>query len=249
MNAKQKAELAILKIEEQMNDLTSITNRGSASEVSDKIDRWVLRTRKAIELSINAEEAEKFRNYRPSFIHYDLYEAVSAKIEFYQKSLRVLKDELANYPDSLFDPGSLVVEATIPTTELFALLHSQIVKVSREQFDDEYYSDAVFSAYKELNNRVKNFMRQTRDVELDGRNLMLKAISDTDPLILMGDLKTETGRNMQEGYRFIFSGAIQAIRNPKAHDHVSIDKKRAIHLLFLASLLMYKCDDANVPIS
>ena len=47
------------------------------------------------------------------------------------------------------------------------------------------------------------------------------------------------------GYMEIFAGTITGIRNPKAHDNIVIDEKRAIHLLYLASLLMYKLDEAK----
>ncbi|MBA7577516.1 hypothetical protein ES708_19369 [subsurface metagenome] len=41
----------------------------------------------------------------------------------------------------------------------------------------------------------------------------------------------------------IFSGAMTGIRNPKAHENITIDSQRAIHFLFLASLLMFKIDE------
>jgi len=34
------------------------------------------------------------------------------------------------------------------------------------------------------------------------------------------------------------------IRNPKAHANVEIRHERAVHFLFLASLLMFKLDEA-----
>ena len=43
----------------------------------------------------------------------------------------------------------------------------------------------------------------------------------------------------------IFAGAMTRIRNPKAHNNVVIDENRTIHLLYLASLLMYKLDEAK----
>ena len=64
-----------------------------------------------------------------------------------------------------------------------------------------------------------------------------------DPIIVLGDLSTETGKNIQEGYMHIFAGAMMGIRNPKAHHNIEIDAKRAIHFLSLASLLMYKIDE------
>ena len=36
------------------------------------------------------------------------------------------------------------------------------------------------------------------------------------------------------------------IRNPKAHSNITIDPLRAIHFLYLASLLMYRIDEAGV---
>ncbi len=44
----------------------------------------------------------------------------------------------------------------------------------------------------------------------------------------------------------LFSGSMIGIRNPKAHANISITKERAIHFIFLASLLMYKLDEAGV---
>jgi len=41
----------------------------------------------------------------------------------------------------------------------------------------------------------------------------------------------------------IFAGAMTGIRNPKAHANIVIDRNRAIHLLFLASLLFFKLDE------
>jgi hypothetical protein len=53
---------------------------------------------------------------------------------------------------------------------------------------------------------------------------------------------SESGRNIQQGYMDIFAGAMTGIRNPKAHGNIQIDSKQAIHLLFLASLLLHKLD-------
>ncbi len=72
---------------------------------------------------------------------------------------------------------------------------------------------------------------------------MLSAFSVNQPTIRLDDLSTESGRNIQEGYMHIYAGAIQAIRNPKAHEIISITPERAIHFVTLASLLMYKLDE------
>ncbi len=64
-----------------------------------------------------------------------------------------------------------------------------------------------------------------------------------NPIIKLTPLSSETDKNIQKGYLQIFSGAIIGIRNPKAHENLSIDENRAIHLIFLASLLMSKIDE------
>lgn len=122
-------------------------------------------------------------------------------------------------------------------------IHKSIIAVCYYKFEDGYYADAIESAFKEINVRIKEIYKAASGTELDGKDLMFKALADPNPIIRMGDLSTTTGRNMQEGYRFIFGGAMLAIRNPKAHTNINIDKNRAIHFLYLASLLMYKLDE------
>jgi len=43
----------------------------------------------------------------------------------------------------------------------------------------------------------------------------------------------------------LFKGAMLAIRNPKAHDHVQLEKEKAIHFLFLANLLLMRLKEAG----
>ena len=124
-------------------------------------------------------------------------------------------------------------------------IHSKITKVSKKLFNDEYYTEAVFSAFIEVNLRVKNIVKSKIGEELDGKKLMLKAFNLNNPIIQLSDCSTDTEKNVQEGYMHIFSGSIQGIRNPKAHENILIDKKRAIHFLYLASLLMHKIDESD----
>jgi uncharacterized protein (TIGR02391 family) len=72
---------------------------------------------------------------------------------------------------------------------------------------------------------------------------MNKAFSVNNPIIELDKLDTETGKNIQKGYMQIFSGVMTGIRNPKAHLNIRLNKKEAIHLLFLSSLLMQKIDN------
>jgi uncharacterized protein (TIGR02391 family) len=75
--------------------------------------------------------------------------------------------------------------------------------------------------------------------------LMKQAFSLNKPIISLSDLSTKSGQSEQQGYEEIFAGAMTGIRNQKAHSNIVIDEKRATHLLYLASLLMYKLDEAK----
>jgi len=75
-----------------------------------------------------------------------------------------------------------------------------------------------------------------------GAALMKKAFSVHQPVITIDDISTENGRSIQLGYMEIFAGSMTGIRNPKAHLLIDISRERAIHFLFLASLLMDTLD-------
>jgi len=131
--------------------------------------------------------------------------------------------------------------------DLWVLLHPSVVAVAKSRFETEHFADAVEAALKEVNSRVKAFVRAKIGEDLDGSALMKKAFSPNHPIISLGDLSTESGRSMQQGYMELFSGSMSGVRNPKAHANVIISNERCMEFLFLASLLMAKLDEANVP--
>ena len=126
----------------------------------------------------------------------------------------------------------------------WSYLHPLIYKVSGDKFNQGFYADAVESAMKEVNSRIKRIYRRYRGEEKDGQDLMRKTFSPSNPLLIFEGLDTESGKNVQEGYMQIFAGAIQGIRNPKAHENTYISREDAIKRLILASLLMEKVDEA-----
>ena len=122
-------------------------------------------------------------------------------------------------------------------------IHPKITSVARSRYESLHYADAVEAAFKEVNNCVKEIVRRKTSRELDGAALMRAAFSPSNPLIVLDDLSTQSGRNIQEGYMVIFAGAMISIRNHKAHYNLDVKDKRAKHLIYLASLLMNKIDE------
>ena len=91
----------------------------------------------------------------------------------------------------------------------------QIRTVSRKLFLDGHYSRAVEEAYKCLNNYVKAKSR----VYKDGHDLMCEVFNDKTPVLKLNKLKTQSDKDEQKGYMFIFAGCMTGIRNPRAHEH------------------------------
>lgn len=128
-------------------------------------------------------------------------------------------------------------------------IHPEIRKVSEELFSNWHYKNAVWDACTLIDTIVSSIYLAEKGVELHGQDLMQKAFNENDtttPAIKLNKLMSETDRNEQMGYRFIFSWVMSAIRNPKAHTLDQITPERAEHLLYLLSLLRYKIDERLV---
>jgi uncharacterized protein (TIGR02391 family) len=140
----------------------------------------------------------------------------------------------------------LAMHTPVPAQQVsyWKILHPVVSKVAKSRFDAGHYADAVEAALKELNNIVRAVVKKKKaGKELDGSDLMNFAFSVKSPVIKLDDLSTISGRNIQIGYMQLFAGAMTGIRNPKAHANISITPERAIHFLFLASLLLSKLDE------
>jgi uncharacterized protein (TIGR02391 family) len=123
-----------------------------------------------------------------------------------------------------------------------AALHSDVREAADRYLESGHPEVAIFEAFKAINNRVKAMTGS----DLDGSSLMGEAFKDSDPRIALGDLSTETGKNIQAGYRFLFMGAVRGIRNPDAHElFKALDAEEALETLAFASMLMRRLDDAR----
>ena len=127
------------------------------------------------------------------------------------------------------------------------VLHPAIVSVSESRMKSGHYADAVEGAFKELNSAVKARVRSRLNHELDGQTLMQHVFSPNNPVLIVEDnLDTQTNRDTQQGYMMMFAGAMSAIRNPKAHENMTISEDDAVRKLAFASMLMYKLDASKL---
>jgi uncharacterized protein (TIGR02391 family) len=137
--------------------------------------------------------------------------------------------------------GKQVRSPTLRDARL-AALHPDVLAVSEHLFRNGHLAAAVFEAAKAVNNQVKKMA----NLSGDGMGLMSSAFKDEQPALVLADLTTQTGKDIQAGYRFLFMGSQQAIRNPAAHEPFGeLDYDEAFELLGLASLLMRKLDQVR----
>jgi uncharacterized protein (TIGR02391 family) len=121
--------------------------------------------------------------------------------------------------------------------------HPKVVEASRELFKDGHYRDAIYRAFVE----VVNFVKRKAKSQLDGKKLMSTVFSPDNPIIRLNPLETQTDKDEQEGFMYLFMGAVQGIRNPKAHENIIQNNPYiALQLIGFASLLMKKAEEGKV---
>lgn len=114
--------------------------------------------------------------------------------------------------------------------------HPELVEVSRELFKDGHYRDAIYRAFVEVVNLVK---RKSKS-QLNGKRLMSTVFNPVNPIIRLNPLATQTDKDEQEGFMYLFMGAVQGIRNPKAHENIIQNNPYiALQLIGFASLLIH----------
>lgn len=130
---------------------------------------------------------------------------------------------------------------------LWALLHPRIVQLSQQLFADGHRKEAVQAALTEIDEVVA---RKYRVVHKDGKHgtaMMAKTFAKDAPVVQLFRLDDPMYGDLQEGYMHLFMGVMQAMRNPKSHSNFQIDERDAIEMLFLASRLLRKIDEAIKP--
>lgn len=121
-------------------------------------------------------------------------------------------------------------------------IHSSFPTSVRKLFDDGYYAEATFEAFKFLDNEV----RRHSGIHESGFKLMMQAFDGGKPQISLTEGKTISEKDEQEGYRFLFAGASMAIRNPRGHEFLLTDSPdEALDHLVLASMLLRRLEEAG----
>lgn len=137
------------------------------------------------------------------------------------------------------------MKARKKSPDYFAMLniHHRIQQVSEKRFYSGNYADAILAAFKVVNNLVKEKSGKT---DLDGKKLMFTVFNKDNPILSLNDNSTTSEKDEQEGFMYLFGGAMQGIRNPKAHEEIIQNNPQiTLEYLAFASLLCRMIDKAK----
>jgi uncharacterized protein (TIGR02391 family) len=120
-------------------------------------------------------------------------------------------------------------------------LHPSVSAAAGGLFEDGHASRAVFAAFQAVEHRVQELTGRSES----GKGLMMTVFNEQQPALDVSRYDGRSGQDEREGFKFLFSGAILALRNPRGHGpEVADDPEEAMEYLALASLLMRRLDDA-----
>lgn len=123
-------------------------------------------------------------------------------------------------------------------------LHPEVAAVSRKLYEDGSFKESAQAALTEVDARVRAEYRTVHNDGKTGAPMMAKAFAKVDPVFRLFPQTDQDHEIKQEGYMHIFMGTMMALRNPKSHSNFKIEEQDAIELLFLASRLLRKLDEA-----
>jgi uncharacterized protein (TIGR02391 family) len=123
-----------------------------------------------------------------------------------------------------------------------SLLHPLIIQKVLPLYTGTHYRQCIFEAYI----TVFSLLRERAKLDLDGDNLVGKALSLNSPILMFGNLNTENGKTVQKGMIQILQGVYQAFRNIAAHPHnlAASQTAAAQHMVF-ASVLVRRIEAAK----
>jgi uncharacterized protein (TIGR02391 family) len=134
---------------------------------------------------------------------------------------------------------------TNPSRALESLqLHPQIADASIELFKGGHYANAIEDACKVLDLLVK---MKSKCSDRSGTELMQFVFRPTAPMLKFNEQQNDSEKSEQQGMMFLYSGAMLAFRNPRAHGLLSDDPVVALEIIGFVNFLAKTLDRAKRP--
>jgi uncharacterized protein (TIGR02391 family) len=145
-------------------------------------------------------------------------------------TLVIGEPQRAPFPAALAQPPSALSQ-----------LHPLIVEEAEKLWNDGHRREAIGRAAV----AVLDAVREQSGLQLDDHDLMARAFRPEGPRIVVADLRTDNGQNLQRGTQFITMGAVAAIRNPVSHTLADQDEDQTRGQLAGPSFIARRLDDAQ----
>lgn len=129
----------------------------------------------------------------------------------------------------------------LPEESFWRFMNENIMEISKGKFDHGYYLDAVTSAFQAIYKKIYDIVQERTGEKLTGEVLMKKAFCGDEPIIVIDNISSKEGIILQKSFCRIFTGVFTGIDRPGS----ATTKKEVVHLLFFASTMMSKLDDAK----
>jgi uncharacterized protein (TIGR02391 family) len=124
-------------------------------------------------------------------------------------------------------------------------IYPKLPRIVESLFDDGHYPQATFEAFKFVDKEVARLASSSES----GFKLMMAVFPETSPVVRLTNCVSQTEKDEQKGYQFLFAGSVLAIRNPRGHNYGMRDTPdQCLDHLVLASLLLRRLEEAGFTI-
>src|SRR2546428_8972229 len=152
----------------------------------------------------------------------------------YPRAVRIAKETLLLRSNLLIQAVAQLLQNLHFAGGWEVLLHDSVRDAALKQFCGGHWRDAQLNAVM----AVLELIRMRTGLHNDGDVLITQTFSLNQPLLTVGDLKTQSGRDAQLGFMMALQGINKGTRNPRAHSLVhDLNALNAAHYLVFASLL------------
>lgn len=221
-----------------------VINRFGANPDFDKWKRKVLRNLGNI-FGENSDQLNDFKKIRFLYIGSRLMDGLEVPMDkiTYNNGLINAKSLLESFIEEINETKIQPISKIENIFSFDMLLHPIIKEKCFQLYKNAHYRESISNAII----AVFDLIRSKTNTKEDGEKLISKVFSIEHPLMILSELDSDSGQNVQKGFMQIFKGAYQGIRNPTAHslNHELTQLESAQYLVF-ASLLIRKVDEAKI---
>jgi uncharacterized protein (TIGR02391 family) len=237
---------AIEKLQRRLREVQAI-NADSTPSGSPELQVLAQSIRTTI-LEIYGPQSPEFLEHQylriwhgPEFMMMEGYQLRQGVVDGVRATVLLLQSLISSLEERRRDAGADPVQRVRAAFEGLEL-HPRISAAAAELFRDAHYRNAVLDACVALINMVKE---KSRVHDRDGVPLMRHVFSVQHPHLVFNALQDQNDRDEQEGLMQLFAGAVQALRNPRAHDIVPDTAEYALECIGLLSFLAKHVDRAR----